>query len=538
MKYTSAKPPLQCYMRQSTWYKNTEAVPVKGVMVHSTGANNPTLKRYVQPDDDAADREKMLELLGKNLYNNDWNHIDHEAGVHGWIGKLANGDVTSVQTGPWDKAAWGCGPGKYGSCNQGWIQFEICEDGLTDKTYFDKVYREAVELTAYLCKLYNLDPHGKVTHCGVKNVPVILCHQDSYQYGLGCNHDDVLHWFPKFGKSMDDFRNDVAVLMSASGDATVEPTPTVPEDTSGFKAYTVKVTVADLNIRSGPGTNYSSKGHIEPGVYTIVEESTGQGATLWGKLKSGAGWISLDFTEDMADGGTVTDGYTEIMGVSMATASQMQAYIKSVNPSVAQSVIDMIPLYLSEGAAEGVRGDIAFAQSCLETGNFGFKGSAVTLDQNNFCGMGVTSNGMKGNSFDTPQIGIRAQIQHLKAYASDEALKNDCIDPRFSYVTRGCAEYVEWLGQQENPDGKGWASGAQYGEKIIKILKSIVSIEINEGDDTMVYYKDLEEVPSYYRDTIKKLVDAGALRGTGSGLNVSEDMCRIFTVLDRLGKLD
>ena len=85
------------------------------------------------------------------------------------------------------------------------------------------------------------------------------------------------------------------------------------------------------------------------------------------------------------------------------------------NPDVAQSVIDMIPLYLSEGKAEGVRGDIAFAQSCLETGNFGFSGSAVTLDQNNFCGMGVTSNGMKGNSFDTPQLGIRAQVQHLKA---------------------------------------------------------------------------------------------------------------------------
>ena len=74
----------------------------------------------------------------------------------------------------------------------------------------------------------------------------------------------------------------------------------------------------------------------------------------------------------------------------------------------------LIPLYLSEGKAEGVRGDIAFAQSCLETGNFGFSGSAVTLDQNNFCGMGVTSNGMKGNFFDTPQLGIRAQVQHFR----------------------------------------------------------------------------------------------------------------------------
>ena len=116
---------------------------------------------------------------------------------------------------------------------------------------------------------------------------------------------------------------------------------------------------------------------------------------------------------------------TKIMGNAVATVEQMTAYIKEKNPDVAQSVVDMIPLYLLEGKAEGVRGDIAFAQSCLETGNFGFSGSAVTLDQNNFCGMGVTSNGMKGNSFDTPQLGIRAQVQHLKAYASTVDLKNE-----------------------------------------------------------------------------------------------------------------
>ncbi len=80
----------------------------------------------------------------------------------------------------------------------------------------------------------------------------------------------------------------------------------------------------------------------------------------------------------------------------------------------------------------------------------------------------------KGNSFDTPQLGIRAQVQHLKAYASADALKNACIDPRFKYVTRGCAEYVEWLGQKENPAGKGWAAGADYGEKILAILKGIL----------------------------------------------------------------
>ena len=178
--------------------------------------------------------------------------------------------------------------------------------------------------------------------------------------------------------------------------------------------------------------------------------------------------------EAMGGASSGTDGYTKIMGNAAATAEQMKAYLKAKNPNVAQIVLDMVPLYLSEGKAEGVRGDVAFAQSCLETGNFTFSGSAVTLSQNNFCGMGVTSNGMKGNSFGTPQLGIRAQVQHLKAYASTDELKNTCIDPRFKYVTRGCAEYVEWLGQKENPAGKGWAAGAGYGEKILSILKGIL----------------------------------------------------------------
>lgn len=215
MKYTSANPPMQCFMRQSTWYKGAGTTTVRGVLWHSTGANNPNLKRYVQPDDNAPDRAKMLELLGVNNNRNDWNHITHQAGVHAWIGKLANGEVATIQAGEWNKEAWGCGPGTKGSCNNGWIQFEICEDNLSDPVYFEKVYREAVELTAYLCKLYNLDPQGTVTYCGVQ-VPVILCHQDSNRLGLGSAHADVLHWFPKFGKNMQAVRDDVSALLAGT----------------------------------------------------------------------------------------------------------------------------------------------------------------------------------------------------------------------------------------------------------------------------------------------------------------------------------
>ena len=95
--------------------------------------------------------------------------------------------------------------------------------------------------------------------------------------------------------------------------------------------------------------------------------------------------------------------------------------------------------------------------------------------------MGVTQNGMKGLSFDTAQLGIRCQVQHLKAYACTEELVNGNIDPRFKYVTRGCAPYVEWLGIQENPQGKGWAAGAGYGAKILNILKNITGTDGNAG---------------------------------------------------------
>jgi len=114
---------------------------------------------------------------------------------------------------PWNYRPWGCGSGAKGSCNNGWIQFEICEDALNDANYFNQVYKEACELTAYLCKMYNLDPHGTVKVNGV-NVPVILCHADSCKLGFGSNHGDVLHWFPKFGKSMETVRNDVAAIMN------------------------------------------------------------------------------------------------------------------------------------------------------------------------------------------------------------------------------------------------------------------------------------------------------------------------------------
>lgn len=264
-----------------------------------------------------------------------------------------------------------------------------------------------------------------------------------------------------------------------------------------------------------------------------IASNHGDPEHLWTQL--GMGYTMDGFRKavkakmDGTSSGESTSGYTRIMGTAVATAEQMESYLKGKNPNVAQSVLDMIPLYLSEGKTEGVRGDIAFAQSCLETGNFTFSGSAVTLDQNNFCGMGVTSNGLKGNAFDTPQLGIRAQVQHLKAYASKDTLKNACIDLRFKYVTRGCAEYVEWLGQKENPNGKGWAAGAGYGEKILAILKAITGTSGGASSPTEVWYR----VRRTWADAASQ---KGAFHSLDNAKNCADENAG-YSVFDESGKV-
>lgn len=228
---------IKCYQTHSTWYKGARAgsKPV-GVLWHDTAAGNPSLKRYVQPYETDANYNEMMALLGKNKYGNDWNHIEHEAGLNAWIGLLADGSMATIQAGGWDKHPWGCGGGNKGSCNgyikkdgkttwtnEHWIQFEICDDGYKDEAYFKRAYKEACEFTAYICELYGIDPNGTVTYNGV-TVPTILCHADSYKLGLGGNHGDIYSWFKKFGYDMTNVRKDVAALM---GKTTQTEQPTV-----------------------------------------------------------------------------------------------------------------------------------------------------------------------------------------------------------------------------------------------------------------------------------------------------------------------
>ena len=123
-----------------------------------------------------------------------------------------------------------------------------------------------------------------------------------------------------------------------------------------------------------------------------------------------------------------------------------------------------------------MRAEVAFAQAMKETGWLQY-GGIVKINQFNFAGLGALDGNSSGHcaSFPDVRTGIRAQIQHLKAYASTELINNTCVDPRFDLVTRGCAPYVEWLGQKENPTGKGWATAAGYGTSIVTMIKKMKS---------------------------------------------------------------
>ena len=227
MKYSDLNPPIICIMTNSTCYKydreharvvapntNSGSIMPRGILWHSTGANNPYIKRYVQPSEDDPNKISLLNLLGENKYHNDWNHTEKQAGLNFWIGKLQDGTIAAVQTLPWDYRPWGCGSGSKGSLNDTHIQFEICEDGLSDPTYFNAIYKEACEMTAYLCKKFNIDPLGMITYKG-QQIPAVIDHVGSYKLGVGSGHSDVQHWFNKFGKNMDDIRQDVKAILDA-----------------------------------------------------------------------------------------------------------------------------------------------------------------------------------------------------------------------------------------------------------------------------------------------------------------------------------
>ncbi len=183
-------------------YKANRPLIPKGIVVHSTGADNPNLSRYVDSP----------ALAGINRYANHFNTATpggREVCVHAFIGKDIKGEIKIARILPYTMQCWGCGSGARGSYNSSHIQFEICEDSLNDRKYFEKVFSLAAEYCAYLCHEFGLD------------ISSVVSHAEAHKKGYASNHGDCDHWLKKFGKSMDYFRLEVQKAYNATYSAVV-----------------------------------------------------------------------------------------------------------------------------------------------------------------------------------------------------------------------------------------------------------------------------------------------------------------------------
>lgn len=227
-------------------YRANRRMNPKGIIVHSTGVNNTYLKRYVGPDDGR---------LGKNVYNNHWNRTGVSTCVHAFVGKDKKGSICTYQTLPLNICAWGVGQGTKGSYNYNpaYLQFEILEDNLKNRKYFDKVMVEAQELCAKWCKQFNIP------------VDKVVSHSEAHKKGYGSNHKDCDHWLVKFGKDMDWFRSEVSKLIA--------------------KPKSTKVKVGDkVKIRSGVTTYYDGKKlpeWVKKTTLYVRKRQTKDGVDVW-----------------------------------------------------------------------------------------------------------------------------------------------------------------------------------------------------------------------------------------------------------------
>lgn len=205
----------------ATWsdcYKSGKKLAPTGIVVHSTGCNNPNLKRYVNAP----------AQLGKNVYKNWWgagtSYEQEQYGIpHAAIGYDKNKIVKVAQVLPFEMRCWGCGSGKNGSYNTSHIQFEICEDSLSNKAYFEAAFDLAARFCAELMRRY---PAIKINN--------IVSHKEANARGYASAHGDPENWLSKFGKSMSWFREKVRGYC-ANTPAKPPVTPTKPVNVSNVK---------------------------------------------------------------------------------------------------------------------------------------------------------------------------------------------------------------------------------------------------------------------------------------------------------------
>ena len=259
------------FFTQSDCYKASATSRLVGVQVHSTGANNPYLRRYVQPDDGR---------LGLNTNGNSHNRPGVDVCANAYIGKLMDGTVAVYQTLPWDVRCWISGKGENGNANKiGYIGFEICEDNLTDLIYFEKaVMGAAVNLTAYLCSLMGVRPDDAVI--GTDGALAVMDHSELSACGLASGHADITHWLRRFGKRMSDFRRAVAEAMDEGVEIEYIDAEEVMEEMDKAMYEIVSPNGGYVNLREQPDLSSASLARLMPGERVAVTAMTG----VWSKV--------------------------------------------------------------------------------------------------------------------------------------------------------------------------------------------------------------------------------------------------------------
>ena len=256
------------------------------------------------------------------------------------------------------------------------------------------------------------------------------------------------------------------------------------------------ITLGDNNVLNiswnsvANASGYELAGAVsEKGTYTTLQTSGATSFTHSNLVQGTTYYYKVRAYKDLSNGIRMYGPWSavkakaaahEIMGTSSVTVDQMVSYYNkrytfpadTYRDKGADSAEAFFKILKEEAEAEGVRADVLFAQVMLETGGLKFGGD-VQPSQCNFGGLGAVGGGAAGETFADVRTGLRAQVQHLKAYASTDGLNNACVDKRFQYVSRGTARYVEWLAIPQNPYGKGWAADADYGTKLLRIMDSL-----------------------------------------------------------------
>lgn len=280
------------FFTKSDCYKAGATSNFKGVQVHSTGANNPYLKRYVQPDDGR---------LGKNNNGNSHNRPGVDVCANAYIGKLADGTVAVYQTLPWDMRCWISGKGKNGNANKlGYIGYEICEDDRTDLIYFQQaVMGAAVNLTAYLCGLMGVTPETIVASYAEGDALAVMDHSELAARGLASNHADITHWLRRYGKRMSDFRAEVEKAMAEGVEVEYIDADEQEEWDEMNEVYEITSPNGGyVNLREAPDTESESIKKLYPGALVTVTAMTG----VWSKVEveGVVGYVMTEFLREAA----------------------------------------------------------------------------------------------------------------------------------------------------------------------------------------------------------------------------------------------